>query len=131
MTQPVFLYAALCALILVVLSLYVIQGRGKYHIGIGDGGNPEMLLRMRIHANFIEYVPLALILIYFVQQVGDSLWIVHVLGVSLIITRLAHVAGLLGSRGTSPGRFVGIVGTLLVILIAALLAALGAFGIRF
>jgi uncharacterized protein len=131
MTQPVFLYAAICALILIGLSLYVIQGRGKYHIGIGDGGNPGMLLRMRIHANFIEYVPLALILIYFVQQAGDSLWIVHALGISLIVTRLAHIAGLLGSRGTSPGRFVGIVGTLLVILIAAVLAGLGAFGIRY
>jgi uncharacterized membrane protein YecN with MAPEG domain len=131
MTQPVFLYAAVCALILIGLSLYVIQGRGKYHIGIGDGGNPAMLLRMRIHANFIEYVPLALILIYFVQAAGDSLWIVHALGVSLIVTRLAHIAGLLASRGTSPGRFVGIVGTLLVILISAVLTALGAFGIRF
>jgi uncharacterized membrane protein YecN with MAPEG domain len=131
MTQPVFLYAALCALILIGLSLYVILGRATMRVGIGDGGNPQMLLRMRMHANFVEYVPFALVLIYFVQLAGYSVWVVHILGISLVASRLAHVEGLRKSRNTSPGRFWGIVGTLLVILAAALLVALGAFGIRF
>ena len=131
MTQPVFFYAALCGLILVALSLYVVHGRAVNRIGIGDGGNPDMLLRMRIHANFVEYVPLALMLIYFVQQAGYSLWIVHTLGASLVVSRFAHVYGLRASRGTSPGRFLGITVTFLVILAAALFAALGAFGVRF
>jgi uncharacterized membrane protein YecN with MAPEG domain len=131
MTQPVLFYAALCGLILVALSLYVIQGRGKFHIGIGDGGNPEMLKRMRVQANFVEYVPIALLLAYFVQIAGFSIWIVHTLCAVLVISRLAHAAGLSSSRGTSHGRLIGATGTLLMILVAAVLAALGAFGVRF
>jgi uncharacterized protein len=131
MTQPVLFYAALCALILVALSAYVINGRGAFKIGIGDGGNPAMLRRIRIHANFIEYVPFALLLIYFVQQAGYSLWIVHTLGAVLVLSRLAHIWGLLSSSGLTPGRFSGVIGTFGVIIVAALLAALGAFGVRF
>jgi uncharacterized membrane protein YecN with MAPEG domain len=131
MTQPVLFYAALCGLILVALSLYVIQGRGKFHIGLGDGGNPEMLTRIRMQANFVEYVPFALLLAYFVQSAGFSRWIVHTLCVVLVLSRLAHVAGLGTSRGASTGRLIGATGTLLVVLAAAVLSALGAFGVCF
>ncbi len=121
MNQPIFIYAALCALILMGLSGYVIKARFSMRIGLGDGGDPDMLRRVRIHSNFVEYVPMALLLIYFVQQAGFSGWVVHVLGSVLVLARLAHVWGLLGSSGASAGRLTGTAGTFGVIIAAATL----------
>ena len=131
MSSPVMLYAALSALLLVWLSARVIQGRVVFKVDIGDGGNEEMQRRIRVQANFIEYVPLALILIYFVQQAGYSIWIVHALGITLIVARVLHAMGLGSSSGVSKGRFLGASATFLLLLAGAVLTLLGAFGISF
>jgi uncharacterized membrane protein YecN with MAPEG domain len=36
---------------------------GKLNISVGDGGNRDLQVAVRRHANFTEWVPLALILI--------------------------------------------------------------------
>jgi hypothetical protein len=125
------LYAAISALLLVWLSARVIKGRVVFKVDIGDGGNEEMQRRIRVQANFIEYVPLALILIYFVQQAGYSIWIVHALGITLIVARVLHAMGLGSSSGVSKGRFLGASATFLLLLTGAVLTLLGAFGISF
>ena len=56
-------YAALLALLFVALSWRTIGLRRRYCVAVGDGGQPELLRAMRVHANFAEYVPLALLLI--------------------------------------------------------------------
>jgi hypothetical protein len=131
MSQPVFLYAALCGLLFLLLSARVVQGRVAFKVDIGDGGNQEMQRRIRVHANFAEFVPLALILLYAVQQTGFSAWIVHALGLMLVGARLFHAAGLGKSSGTSAGRFIGASATFAMLGISAALALLGAFGVRF
>jgi len=131
MSSPVMLYAAISALLLVWLSARVIKGRVVFKVDIGDGGNEEMQRRIRVQANFIEYVPLALILIYFVQQAGYSIWIVHALGITLIVARVLHAMGLGSSSGVSKGRFLGASATFLLLLAGAVLTLLGAFGISF
>lgn len=117
--------AGLLGLLLLFLSGYVIAGRLKFKIGLGDGGNDQMRQRMRTQANFIEYVPLALILLFLVESasIGPA-WLPGALGGTLVVARLWHAQGLLSSSGTSPGRFAGTNLTALVILIGAL-AALG------
>ena len=57
------LYAALLAGIFVILSVRVIAARRGSGAPLGDGGNPELLRRIRVQGNFSEYVPLALILL--------------------------------------------------------------------
>ena len=131
MSQPVMLYAALSALLLVGLSARVIQGRIVFKIDIGDGGNEDMKRRIRVQANFIEYVPLALILMLFLQQAGFSTWIVHLLGVTLILARVLHATGLGRFSGASKGRFIGATATFAVLLVGAVLSLLGAFGVHF
>ncbi len=54
MTQPVFLYAALCGLLLLFLSVRVVQGRVEFKVNVGDGGNEEMLRRIRVQGNCAE-----------------------------------------------------------------------------
>jgi hypothetical protein len=125
------LYAALSALLLVWLSARVIQGRVVFKVDIGDGGNEEMQRRIRVQANFIEYVPLVLILMLLVEQAGFSAWIVHLMGVTLIVARVLHAMGLGRFSGVSQGRFIGATVTFILLLAGAVLSLLGAFGVHF
>ena len=124
------LYIGLAAILLIVLSVRVMQLRGRHVVGIGDGGHPDLQLAIRVHANFVEYVPLALLLLLCVDLVGDSKWIVHALGILLLVGRVLHAYGLAQSSGRSFGRAAGVALTLLVLLVGAVLAILGAFNIR-
>jgi uncharacterized membrane protein YecN with MAPEG domain len=110
------LYAALAGLILIVLSARIIVLRNKFKVGIGDGGHIELGRAVRAHGNFIEYVPLALLLILLCELTGAAAGTVHGLGAALIVGRLAHAWGLTSSEGISPGRGLGIVLTLLVLI---------------
>ena len=60
------IYAAIFAVMLVVLSLHVAKTRGDVRVAIGDGGNIVLRRRIRVQGNFTEYVPMALILFTFV-----------------------------------------------------------------
>ena len=62
-----FFYAALLAILFVLLSIRTIRLRRSLKIAVGDAGNPKMLRAMRVHSNFSEYVPLSLLLIYFIH----------------------------------------------------------------
>ena len=117
--------AGVLALLLLFLAGYVIAGRVKFKIDLGDGGNEVMRRRMRAQANFVEYVPLALILLLLVEtgSVGPR-WLLIAMGAVLAVARLWHAQGLLSSSGTSVGRFMGTNLTMLMILVGAV-ACLG------
>ena len=57
------LSAALLTVVLIALGFQIGPFRLKAGVSLGDGGNPELLDRIRRHANFIENVPLALLLL--------------------------------------------------------------------
>jgi hypothetical protein len=114
------LTAGLLALLLMFLGAYVIAGRVKFKIDLGDGGNAAMRQRIRAQANFVEYVPLALILLLLVEKeaIGPR-WLAVATGATLVIARLWHAQGLLSKEGASLGRFMGTNLTGLVILVGA------------
>ena len=56
-------YASLLALLFVFLSFRVIGWRRLKKVEIGHGDDNQLLRRMRVHANFAEYVPFTLLLI--------------------------------------------------------------------
>ena len=87
------LYAALLALLFVVLSVRTLLLRKNLQIGIGDAGNKQMQRAMRVHANFAEYVPLALLLLFLLEETGAPIWLLHALGSSLLLGRLLHAYG--------------------------------------
>jgi uncharacterized membrane protein YecN with MAPEG domain len=117
--------SGMLGLLLLFLGGYVVAGRVKFKIDIGDGGNDIMRRRIRAQANFAEYVPVALILLMLMElgPIGPA-WLPGALGATLVVARLWHAQGLLSSSGTSAGRFMGTNLTGLVILVGAL-AALG------
>jgi uncharacterized membrane protein YecN with MAPEG domain len=104
---------------MLILAFRVVAVRRVTAIGLGDGGDALLLSRIRIHGNAAEYVPLALILMLILELNGGSARWLHVLGVALLVGRVAHVQGLSQSTGTSAGRFVGNILTWSVIMIAA------------
>jgi len=125
MMAATMLTAGVLAMLLLLLSGFVIAGRYKFRIGLGDGNNEHMRRRIRIHANFIEYVPMALILMALVESAAiGPRWLPGALGVTLVAGRLLHALGLHGSSGASKGRFIGTNLTGLVIGVGAI-AVLG------
>ncbi len=113
------LYAGLLGVLMLILAFRVVAVRRTTSIGLGDGGDALLLSRIRIHGNAAEYVPLALILMLILELNGGSARWLHVLGIALLVGRVAHVQGLSQSTGTSAGRFVGNILTWSVIMIAA------------
>ena len=57
------LYVALGALLVLILSARVSARRMSQRIGLGDGDDRELRKRIRVQANAIEYLPLALLLL--------------------------------------------------------------------
>ena len=88
------IYAAIFALMLVALSLFVAKTRGDVRVAIGDGGNIVLRRRIRVQGNFTEYVPMALILFLFVELQGWPHWLVHGLCLVLLAARLLHAYGI-------------------------------------
>ena len=115
------LYAGLLALWLLVLSIRVIRRRGSEKILIGDGGNASMARLIRGHANFTEYVPLALLLMLMLEMSHFSIYVLHGLGIVLLIARLLHGYALSFTSHFMFGRVAGASLTFLVIGIEAVL----------
>lgn len=105
------LYAALLSLLFIGLSVRTIRLRRRLRIAIGDADHIEMRRAMRVHANFAEYVPLALLLIYFAEVSGAPVALVHVLGLCLLTGRLAHAYGVSQSEEDFRFRVFGMVMT--------------------
>jgi len=111
------LYAALMAMILIVLGLRVVALWRRHRVGIGDGGDRALQQAIRVHANAVEWGLPVLLLLLVADLNRANPVLLHVAGVALIVGRLMHAAGLSSSPGASAGRVGG-----MVLTIAALVA---------
>jgi uncharacterized membrane protein YecN with MAPEG domain len=100
----------------VVITLRAGLYRVKTSINIGDGGDPEMLRRIRGQGNFVETVPLALILIVMLELMGAGATWVHALGALLVFGRCCHYLAIT-ELGPFALRPVGMMSTLAVYLV--------------
>lgn len=117
--------AGLCGLIFFILSLQVSLVRRAQKVSLGDGGNDLLLSRIRAHANFAEYVPLALILIGVIEtEAGESIGL-SAAGTLLILSRVAHAIGMHSRSG--PFRAAGTIGTYIVLVGTSIWAIVVAF----
>ncbi len=114
------IYAGLMALLFLLLSWRVVQLRG-HGISFGDGGNATLLRRIRAHGNFTEYVPFILLMLGFLELSHLSAWLLHAIGVTLLIARLLHAYALSYREQFKFGRFWGTALTFLLLLICGLL----------
>ncbi|MBT5494889.1 MAG: glutathione metabolism protein [Alphaproteobacteria bacterium] len=122
------LYAGILSLMFVYLSFRVIGMRRAAHIGLGDGGNPLLVRRLRVHGNFAEYVPLALVLMLLMELQEKPDWLIHGIGIALLCGRLIHTVGVGREPENYKIRTVGIALNFAA-LIAGAMSNLGLNGI--
>ena len=116
MTMPITLmYASIFALFGLFLSFRAGSFRGKAGISVlyGEPQNMELAERARAHQNFLEYVPIIVIMMAAIEVSGGSPWFLFVVGDVLILSRIAHAVGLKHDNIAHKGRIIGMFGTLL------------------
>jgi uncharacterized membrane protein YecN with MAPEG domain len=108
------------------LGMRVSKLRHAMGVSIGDGGQEPIIRRMRAQANFLENVPLTLILIGAVELAGKGgAWLAPA-GAVFLLGRIAHGIGMDG--GFKAGRPIGMLTGLLLqlaLVVVAVLASLG------
>ena len=113
----VSLYAALLALFYIYLTMNVVKVRRAERISLGDGGNQQLQCAIRAHGNFIEYVPLAIILLFLVEYEGLASHYCHAFGAALLIGRVFHNLGIIDKN--LRYRQIGALSTFLIIVLSA------------
>lgn len=116
------MYAGLCALLIIALALRVVRMRRHHGVGLGHGGNAELLQATRAHANATENIPLALILLASIELTGVDAAAIHAFGTTFFLSRVLHAWGISRNEGYSKGRFWGMVLTWLPMIIMAIFA---------
>ncbi|GAP98024.1 MAPEG family protein [Leptolyngbya sp. NIES-2104] len=114
------IYAAILGLVFAALSIRTLLLRRQLGVAIGDGDQAALARAIRVHANFAEYVPLSLILIYFSEiQMQTSLWI-HLLCSALVIGRIIHAIGVSQVKENFRYRVIGMGVTFTVMISASI-----------
>lgn len=118
-------YAAALALLFLALRVRVIVLRRTGAIGFVSAYNPELERRVRVHANFAEYTPFALLLLAMAElRDAPAPWL-HAGCALLLAGRLAHAIGLSRPATDNLGRILGMTGSQSAIVIGAGLLVLG------
>lgn len=114
------LYTAVLALVFIGLSDLVTRARRRAKVSLGHGGDPRLERAVRAHGNFVEYVPLGLVLLLLAEAKGPETWVIHLFGAMLLTGRLLHAWGMMFPEAPVSGRFWGTALTWLMVLSAAL-----------
>jgi uncharacterized protein len=102
------LYALPLALIYLILWVRISAIRAGTKISFGDGGNVELLRRVRQHGNFVEWTCFVLILMILAEGMGAPALYLHIGGALLLIGRIAHPFGLQAiDNAAHPMRYLG------------------------
>lgn len=121
---PQIALAATAVFVLLSIGMATAVGVRRAQTGISLlHGDDEKLLRLiRAHANFVEYVPLALLAIAAAEIAGVVTWLVALCAGVLLLARLIHYFSL-RADAASNGRVVGAAmtsATMLVLSVAIL-----------
>jgi uncharacterized protein len=121
----VSLYSGIFGLFFIALSIRTLLLRRRFGIAIGHLDNPILARASRVHANFAEYVPLALMLIYFLEtQTSSNLWI-HFICIALLIGRISHGYGVSQVQENLRYRVIGMALTFMVIVSTSIRLIIG------
>lgn len=119
MMPVTLLYAGMMGLMSVFLANLVLRARVR-------PGQPEWRgdATMRVQANFVENVPLAVVLMYLVELSDVGSMAMHFFGVSLVTLRVLHVWGLDRAPGANVNypRLIGAQGTFVLISVLGMTA---------
>jgi uncharacterized membrane protein YecN with MAPEG domain len=114
------LFAAIFGLMYTALSLNVLRHRRGVKVSLGAGESSKLERAIRAHGNFIEYVPFALLLMWFIETLTLSANVVFWLGSILLIARVSHAFGMYYPKQLLILRQAGTLATLGVIIKASI-----------
>lgn len=116
--------ASALSVLYIRLAFGVILLRREHGVRLGTGQHHDLAAAIRAHANFAEYVPLALLMIA-VAEINHGAWPITLLSAALLVFgRLNHARAL--ARDDIPARVRGMKATFSAIG-AAVAANLSAF----
>ncbi len=114
------LFTAINILILFTLTFLVIRQRRSQEISMGHNDSESMQRAIRVHGNFTEYAPLAMIGLFAMAACGAGAYWMYGIGGAFTLGRLMHAFGYSKVTGKSIGRFYGMAITGLSLLVMAL-----------
>ncbi len=116
------LYLGLMGLLAVGLANHVLYVRLRSQAQ--PKWRPEAALR--VQANFVENVPLGLLLLLGLELQGAPAGALHAFGASLLVCRVLHAFGLSQYEGANYPRLIGAQGTFLLLSIMSVALVYGA-----
>ena len=129
MFETTALYAVILVMLGTALSVRVSMIRASTGVSLGPGDSEALQVRMRQFGNFIENVPLVLIVMALAEAQGlSSLWL-HAAGAILVAARVLHPFGLDPAKPATFARIAGSLGTRVATLIPVVAILRGLVGV--
>ncbi len=82
--------AVLNGALLVLMTTTIGIIRNRKNLSYGDGGDNRFAKRVRAHANAVEQIPIALILLLLAEMQGASAVLLWTIAAALTVGRLCH-----------------------------------------
>ena len=120
------LWSALLALLIIGLAANISYLRITRKVSLGDHGDRYINRALRAHGNAVEFIPLALVLLFSYAVLGGSAAMIHIFGGALFISRIAHAWGML-AKATTLRRQIGAFVTYVIVIVLAVLNLIAAF----
>jgi hypothetical protein len=113
-------YLAVLALIYTALAVNVVWLRNTNRGAFGDADNASLRSAIRAHAHFAEYVPVITLMVAMLEMSGIAASRVHLLMGALLVSRLAHPAGMYARPMSPPFRIfrIGAMWLTMIVLVA-------------
>ena len=112
------IYISLLTLLIIFLAYRVTTFRRSEKISLGDNnGSKAMKSAIRAHANAVENIPIAAVLLLMLEINAVNSILLHLFGLILLLSRYAHAWGLSKKNGATPGRFYGTLFTWLCVVV--------------
>mgnify|MGYP006142586205 CR=1 FL=1 len=119
--ETTFWFAAIFGILHVVFTMRVGLYRLSSKISLGDGGDKDLLKRVRAHGNFVENVPMGLLLLLLNELNGASETTLLVLGSVFLVSRVVHYVTIVSKVLPFLMRPLSMFGTMGSILVMAVL----------
>ena len=107
--------AGASAILAIWLAARVSRVRRQFKVSVGDGGNEGLLRRIRAHGNYVETMPLVIILVGLIELAGGDNRILWAAAILFILSRILHAFGMDGDHRLRL-RMIGMIGSTLVLL---------------
>ncbi len=99
------LYMSLSALMLLVLSVLVIRQRFREQVALFGNDHPLLGRAIRAQGNFVEYVPMILLVMSACELMRGSHLLLHIAGMALLLGRVSHAYSITVVEVRNPKNF--------------------------